>query len=386
MQMKMTILGYFLYQISGEALSLGMLGLYEALPRIFLALPAGYFVERIEKRKALFTVVLGYLILSISLLIAMFLFKNNHQELKYLIYLTVFLMGVIGSMGMGASVALFSSIIPKDKMAKYSAISSNSWQIGAVIGPIIGGFLIQFIGAEYSYFAVITFLTVGLFSILQLPQSHSQNTHRFSLENSMLQMKEGLDFVFKNKIMLWAISLDLFAVLFGGCVALLPIFARDILYVDSNGYGFLRAATPMGSALAMIVLARRPILNNTGKWLMIFVGLFGLATIGFALSKVFALSMFFLFLIGAFDAVSVVIRGALLMIETPDNMRARVSSVNSMFISSSNEIGAFESGFAAHYLKVVPSVIFGGSMVMLFVSIAWLKAKELKNFEFSKVK
>jgi MFS family permease len=193
-------------------------------------------------------------------------------------------------------------------------------------------------------------------------------------------MKEGLTYVKDNKVMLWAISLDLFAVLFGGCIALLPIFAKDILIIDSDGYGHLRAAMPLGAAITMLFLARNPIRKDTGKWLMIFVGLFGLATLCFALSRSFYLSLFILFLMGAFDAVSVVIRGAILMLETPDHMRARVTSVNSIFISSSNEIGAFESGFAAQMLGTVRSVLFGGSMTLLFVTIAWNKAKVLRNY------
>jgi MFS family permease len=384
MQMKMTILGYFLYQISGEALALGMLGLCEAFPRIFLALPAGFYVERQEKRKALLIVVGSYFLLSIAMFLAMKFLTNDISTLKYIIYFCVFLMGLIGSMGMGATVAILSSIIPQDQMAKYSAISSNSWQLGAIVGPIIGGLLIKDLGSIYAYFFVILFLLVSIYAALQLPKLESQNIRKFNFENSIFEMKEGLDFVLKNKIMLWAISLDLFAVLFGGCVALLPIFATKILNVDSQGYGLLRAAMPVGAALVMLILARRPILKNTGKWLIIFIGLYGLATIFFAISTFFWFSLILLFLMGAFDAVSVVIRGALLMIETPDHMRARVSSVNSMFISSSNEIGAFESGFAAQYMGTVRSVLFGGSMTLLFVSIAWFKAKELAKFEFKK--
>lgn len=208
-------------------------------------------------------------------------------------------------------------------------------------------------------------------------------TDDFSINDSLVKMKEGLSYVFNNKVMLWAISLDLFAVLFGGCVALLPIFAKDILQVDSDGFGHLRAAMPLGAALTMLYLARNPVRKNTGKWLITFIGLFGLATLGFALSSSFYLSLIMLFFMGAFDAVSVVIRGAILMLETPEHMRARVTSVNSMFISSSNEIGAFESGFAAQLMGTVRSVVFGGSMTLLFVILAWNKAKDLKNYSLN---
>jgi MFS family permease len=380
MQMKITILSYFLYKLSGEAIALGMLGLYEALPRILLALPAGYQVERMEKRKALAIVVGSYFILTLLLYLAMNYFQSNPDILTEVVYISVFLMGVIGSMGMGASVALFSAIIPKDRMAQYSAMSSNAWQIGAIVGPILGGYLIKFSGSENAFLVVVFFLFIALLSILKLPKIESQLQNNFSIIDSIQKMKEGLTYVKDNKVMLWAISLDLFAVLFGGCIALLPIFAKDILLVDSDGYGHLRAAMPLGAAITMLFLARNPIRKDTGKWLMIFVGLFGLATLCFALSRSFYLSLFILFLMGAFDAVSVVIRGAILMLETPDHMRARVTSVNSIFISSSNEIGAFESGFAAQMLGTVRSVLFGGSMTLLFVTIAWNKAKVLRNY------
>lgn len=380
MQMKITILSYFLYKLSGEAIALGMLGLYEALPRILLALPAGYQVERMEKRKALAIVVGSYFILTLLLYLAMNYFQSNPDILTEVVYISVFLMGVIGSMGMGASVALFSAIIPKDRMAQYSAMSSNAWQIGAIVGPILGGYLIKFSGSENAFLVVVFFLFIALLSILKLPKIESQLQNNFSIIDSFQKMKEGLTYVKDNKVMLWAISLDLFAVLFGGCIALLPIFAKDILIIDSDGYGHLRAAMPLGAAITMLFLARNPIRKDTGKWLMIFVGLFGLATLCFALSRSFYLSLFILFLMGAFDAVSVVIRGAILMLETPDHMRARVTSVNSIFISSSNEIGAFESGFAAQMLGTVRSVLFGGSMTLLFVTIAWNKAKVLRNY------
>jgi MFS family permease len=380
MQMKMTILSYFLYKLSGEAIALGMLGLYEALPRILLALPAGYQVERMEKRKALSIVVGSYFILTLLLYLAMYNYQSQPSILTKVVYIGVFVMGIIGSMGMGASVALFSAIIPKDRMAQYSAMSSNAWQIGAIIGPILGGYLIKFSGSENAFLVVVLFLFIALLSILKLPRIESKLQNNFSINDSIKKMKEGLTYVKDNKVMLWAISLDLFAVLFGGCVALLPIFAKDILLVDSDGYGHLRAAMPLGAAITMLFLARNPIRNDTGKWLMIFVGLFGLATLCFALSRSFYLSLFILFLMGAFDAVSVVIRGAILMLETPDHMRARVTSVNSIFISSSNEIGAFESGFAAQILGTVRSVLFGGSMTLLFAAMAWNKAKVLRNY------
>lgn len=381
MQMKMTIMGYFLYEMSHETLTLGLLGLYEAIPRIAMSLPAGYIVERMEKRKALFFVIISYFFLSTLLLATMYILKNDINAIKTSVFIIVFLMGIVGSLAPAASTTLFSHIIPKEHIARYSAMSSNAWQIGAVLGPILAGFLIFQIGTMGSMFFVLLCLIISIISVLYLPKLESQSNHPFNFNHSIVQIKEGLDFVFNNKILLWAISLDLFAVLFGGAVALLPAFAKDILMVDGQGFGFLRAAMPLGSALAMIYLSFRPIQKNTGKWLLVCIGFFGVFTIFFALSRNLYLSLFCLMMTGAFDAVSVVIRSTLLLLETPDAIRARVSSVNSMFISSSNEIGAFESGFAAHYMGTVRSVVFGGSMTIFFVIIAFLKAKELKKFE-----
>ncbi len=384
MQMKMTILSYLLYKVTKEPLSLGLLGLYEALPRILMSLPAGYIVERMEKRKALSFVVTSYFLLSILLVLAVYFFQENPISLKYSFFGIVFMMGLIGSLGPSASVSMFSHIIPKDQTPRYSAINSNAWQIGAILGPILGGFLLYKIGAFYSIILVSCFLSISVFSVFLLPKSPSHNTLPFSVSNSIGQIKEGLEYVFNNKILLWAISLDLFAVLFGGAVALLPVFAEDILHVGSSGYGMLKAAMPIGSAIMMFFLAAKPMHKNAGKWLLVSVFFFGVFTIVFAISKSIYISLGALFLIGAFDAVSVIVRGTLLIMETPENMKARVTSVNQMFISSSNEIGAFESGMAAQYMGTIRSVIFGGCMTIFFVILAFAKGKELKNFEFEK--
>ncbi len=384
MQMKVTILGYYLYELTGEPLTLGILGLCEALPKIFASLPAGYIAEQMEKRKALLIVVFSYLIISILMLFAMKFFHFQKTPLIFSIYVLVFVMGLIGSLGIGSSSALFSSLMNRNEMPKYTAISSNSWQIGALVGTVLGGIFMEKLGTDNSFLVIIFCFVIAVISVYLLPKYEAKYSHKFSIQNSINQIKEGLNYVFYSKVMLWAISLDLFAVLFGGCVALLPVFAKEILHVGKSEYGWLRASIYLGSSFTMLILARRPIAKNTGKWLLLFVALFGICNMGFAVSTNFYLSFILLFFSGAFDAVSVVIRGAILMMETPDHMRARVSSVNSMFISSSNEIGAFESGFAAQYMGTVRSVIFGGSMTLLFVGIAWAKAKDLLNYEFKK--
>lgn len=381
MQMKMTILGYFLFKLTKEPLTLGYLGLYEAIPRILMSLPAGYIVERMEKRKALMIVVFTYFLSTLSIALSMY-FLQNSPYLIPIIFVIILIMGLVGSLGPSASVSIFSHIISKEDTPRFAAINSNVWQIGAIVGPIIGGYLIHIFGETISMFSVAAILSISILSVLFIEKIPSLNTLPFNFKNSIIQIREGLDFVFNNKILLWAISLDLFAVLFGGAVALLPVFAEEILQVGSQGYGWLKAAMPIGSAISMILLAARPLQKNTGKWLLFSIAMFGVFTLVFAVSKNIYLSLAMLFLMGAFDAVSVIIRSTLLILETPAEMKARVASVNQMFISSSNEIGAFESGFAAQYMGTVRSVIFGGSMTLFFVILAFKKAKALVNFEF----
>ncbi len=381
MQMKMTILGYFLFKLTKEPLTLGYLGLYEAIPRILMSLPAGYIVERMEKRKALMIVVFTYFLSTLSIALSMY-FLQNSPYLIPIIFVIILIMGLVGSLGPSASVSIFSHIISKEDTPRFAAINSNVWQIGAIVGPIIGGYLIHIFGETISMFSVAAILSISILSVLFIEKIPSLNTLPFNFKNSIIQIREGLDFVFNNKILLWAISLDLFAVLFGGAVALLPVFAEEILQVGSQGYGWLKAAMPIGSAISMILLAARPLQKNTGKWLLFSIAMFGVFTLVFAISKNIYLSLAMLFLMGAFDAVSVIIRSTLLILETPAEMKARVASVNQMFISSSNEIGAFESGFAAQYMGTVRSVIFGGSMTLFFVILAFKKAKALVNFEF----
>jgi MFS family permease len=381
MQMKMTILGYFLFKLTKEPLTLGYLGLYEAIPRILMSLPAGYIVERMEKRKALMIVVFTYFLSTLGIALSMY-FLQNSPYLIPIIFVIILIMGLVGSLGPSASVSIFSHIISKEDTPRFAAINSNVWQIGAIVGPIIGGYLIHIFGETVSMFSVAAILSISILSVLFIEKIPSLNTLPFNFKNSIIQIREGLDFVFNNKILLWAISLDLFAVLFGGAVALLPVFAEEILQVGSQGYGWLKAAMPIGSAISMILLAARPLQKNTGKWLLFSIAMFGVFTLVFAVSKNIYLSLAMLFLMGAFDAVSVIIRSTLLILETPAEMKARVASVNQMFISSSNEIGAFESGFAAQYMGTVRSVIFGGSMTLFFVILAFKKAKALVNFEF----
>lgn len=280
-----------------------------------------------------------------------------------------------------AAFSVIPQLINRNLLTQASTLNSTSWQFAAVIGPALGGLFYAWFGIVYTFIIICLAIVVALFCISNIVLLFEPTAKR--IESIGKRLKEGIAFVFNNKVMLSAISLDLFSVLFGGAVALLPIFANEILKVGAEGLGFLRAAPSAGAVITMLFLSAGQQIKQPGKTLITVVGGFGLCMIAFALSTNFYLSLLFLFLSGAFDSVSVVIRGNILQLLTPDEMRGRVSAVNTMFIGSSNEIGAFESGLAARLLGTVPSVIFGGCITLIVVAITNYKAKQLKEYEFS---
>jgi MFS family permease len=264
-----------------------------------------------------------------------------------------------------SSLALMAQIVPRSLYANSSTWNSVLWHVGAVTGPAIGGLVYGFKGVEAAYAGVIFFALVAL--LLLIPIKKKPIVKSLLVESLKERLFSGLRFVFKNQIMLGALSLDMFAVLFGGAVAMLPVFANEILHVGPEGLGVLRAAPALGAITMSLFLAYHPPLKNAGKALVFAVTGFGVCMILFALSTNFYLSMAFLILSGMFDNISVVIRATIVQLMTPDEMRGRVASVNSIFIGSSNEIGSFESGLAASLMGLVPSVIFGGVMTLIVV-------------------
>jgi MFS family permease len=270
-------------------------------------------------------------------------------------------------------------LLPKELYANGATWSSNTWQTAAVAGPAIGGIVYGFTSLEVSFVLVVALMLTALFLFARVPITElPPRTERESIFDSI---KSGLSFVFNKQVMLAAISLDLFAVLFGGAVALLPVFASDILHIGPQGLGFLRAAPFVGSIVMGLFLAYNPPTIHAGRNLFLAVAGFGLATVGFAFSMNVILSFVMLFLTGAFDNISVVIRQTILQTMTPDNMRGRVSSVNQIFISSSNEIGAFESGLTAQLFGTVPSVVFGGCMTMVVVISTFFLAPKMRKLK-----
>jgi MFS family permease len=381
LQMQAVVVGWQIYKLTQDPFSLGLIGLAEAVPALSIALYAGHVADIYNKKKILIFALLGLLFCSFGLLFSVSQNFLQTTQTVWLMYMFILISGFARGFYSPAAFSVIPQLINRNQLTQASTLNSTSWQFAAVIGPALGGLFYAWFGIVYTFIFICLAIITALFFISNIVLLFEPTAKQ--IESIGIRLKEGINFVFKNKIVLSAISLDLFSVLFGGAVALLPIFANDILKVGTQGLGFLKAAPSAGAVITMLFLSAGQQIKRPGKKLIRVVGGFGLCMIAFALSTNFYLSLFFLFLSGAFDSVSVVIRGNILQLLTPDEMRGRVSAVNTMFIGSSNEIGAFESGLAARLLGTVPSVIFGGFVTLIVVAITNYKAKELKEYEFS---
>lgn len=364
--MQSVIVGWQIYDISHNVLWLGFIGLVEVIPQVSISLFAGHYIDLWNRRQIVryttLILILGSLILLIySLDTAYFTAKFGILPVFFTIFLTGLARGVLGP----AQVALLGQLVPRNLYANAATWNSANWQVAAVLGPAIGGMVYGFWGIIPAYSLVLGLYTLSFFMIIFIKVGKHEVVE--TTEGVFTRIRSGIDFVFKTPELLGAFTLDMFAVLFGGAVAMLPVFASDILKIGPQGLGLLRACPAIGATLMAFVLMFRPPMKETGKILFICVIGFGLTMIGFGLSKSFILSGVLLILSGAFDNVSVVIRGTILQLFTPDYMRGRVASVNSIFIGSSNELGAFESGVTAKIMGLVPSVVFGGIMTLAVV-------------------
>jgi MFS family permease len=294
----------------------------------------------------------------------------------YLIYFVIFLIGLSKGFFSPAASSLNPFLVPKDVFANAATWNSSFWQLGAILGPGVAGFLYAYLGLSNSLLSIIALL-MGVMICLFFIKSRPVPAKAVQHESIWQSLKEGIQFVFKTKIILYAISLDLFSVLFGGVIAILPVFAEDILKVGAEGLGILRAAPSIGAVLTMAFMIYFPPLENAWRNLILAIVGFGLATLVFGLSTNFMLSVIALFFTGAFDSVSVVIRQTILRFYTPDEMRGRVSSVNGIFVSSSNELGAFESGVMAKFFGTVPSVLIGAGATLFLVTWVAISSKDL---------
>ena len=371
------IVAYSLYKITKDPLTLGLTGLAEAIPFIALSLWGGYFADRFNKQ----TIMKICLFFAIPLPLVLWglfhaygLKQIELSTLSWGVYAVIFGLGTIRGFYNPSATSLKPFLIPREIYANGATWTTIGWQSGVIIGPLLGGFMLAFLGRETSLISVavllsLCFLLVNLLSKRTFP--------KIETERVLQSLGEGFRFIAKTKIVLWAISLDLVSVLFGGVIALLPIFAEDILKIGPEGLGYLRAAPSIGALITMIALTRFPPTRHAWRNMLLAVAGFGLFTLLFAYSNYLWLSLFALAMTGACDSISVVIRQTILQIYPPENMRGRVAAVNCMFVSSSNELGAFESGLAAKYLGPVIATVFGGSMTLLVVALSWAKTKDL---------
>lgn len=376
-QMQAVVLGFYVYQLTRSAFALGLIGLSEAIPSIGIALYGGYIADKSEKKKMLLFVFFGVLFSSLVMFTITLKSMSAHIHAGWIVpilYVMVFCNGVARAFYNPAAFTIMAHSVPKEVYPNSSSWNSSSWQIASILGPLVGGLVYGFYGITATFSIIILFLLVALVCVFFLKRHPPIYIPKESIWQSL---SEGIHFVFHNKMMIGAMSLDLFSVFFGGAVALLPVFANEILHVGPQGLGIMRATSSLGAVLVMLAMARISPMGKPWRNLLIAVTGFGLSIICFALSRNFYLSLLFLFTEGGFDSISVLIRGTIMQLLTPDSMRGRVSAVNQMFIGSSNEIGAFESGTAAKIMGTVPSVLFGGSMTLLIVTITYFKTRKL---------
>lgn len=378
------VLSYFLYELTGDPFALGLIGLAEAVPFISLALFGGYIADRYDRRKVY---MLSFLIVAlITLGLILFLSPNSlisipDNSKPWVIYISVFIFGIARGFYGPAWSSLKPFLVNPEHYSNSASWSAQFWQIGRILGPVAGGFLFAYMGFINSLWVVVVILSLTIFCAFQISSKSIENQTKADFFESL---KEGYYFVKGQKILWYSIVLDMFSVLFGGVIAMLPVFAKDILHVGAEGLGIMRASPAIGAVLVMLGTAFFPPTNRAWRNMLVAVAGFGVATLIFAVSQNFVLSCFALFLTGAFDSISVVIRSTILQMLPPDHLRGRVSAVNGVFVSASNELGAFESGLAAKILGVVPSIIFGGVMTLGIVGYIFTQSKELFSVKLMK--
>ncbi|MGB5242427.1 MAG: MFS transporter [Lutimonas sp.] len=383
--MQFVVIEWEVYSITKDPLSLGIIGLMEVIPAVSLALFAGHIVDQKEKKTLFMRCIMAFSVISFGLFLITwpeFIKDFSTTVILACIYFLVFLGGIVRAFLGPTIFSLFSLIVPKKIYPNAATWSSSVWQLGVVIGPALAGFSIHWIGVHWSMILVFGFTVISLLLLSKIQKKPILNPKIG--EPVFKSLKQGIDFVFSNKIILTAISLDMIAVLFGGAVALLPIYAQDILKVGPEGFGILRAAPAVGALIMMFTSAHFPLDKNAGKKLLFAIFGFGCSIILFGLSTSFWLSVFALFMSGLTDGISMIIRQTILQLKTPDDMRGRVSSVNSMFVGSSNELGAFESGITAKWMGTVTAVVFGGTMTLLTVIFTGIISPTFRKLDLRK--
>ncbi len=381
--MQATLISWEVFAITKDPFSIGLIGLVEFIPAVIMAIYSGYIIDKSDKKKLLHLSLAGNLILTILFAYitsehALAIF--NKSAVLICIYVIAFLTGIARAFSGPTSFALVSMLVPKQKLPNATSWHSSSWQIAAVSGPAVGGLLYGEKGITFAFIIMIimlSFAVLVLFFIKPKPP-----VALLKKEPMLKSIQEGFRFVWHSKEILGVLSLDLFAVFFGGATALLPYFSDQILKTGPEGLGILRSAPGIGAILVMLIINFLPMKKQQGKIMLFCVGGFGLMMIVFGLSTFFWISFAALLISGILDGISVIVRSTVLQLKTPEAMKGRVSSLNSIFIISSNELGAFESGFASRLLGVVPAVVFGGMMTIGVVVYNWIKNPAIKKLNY----
>ena len=377
-QIVAVTVGWHIYQVTGNPLSLGLIGLAEILPFFCVAPFAGYLVDHLPRRRLGIAASAG--LLATALVLMALVEGWLPAQGTWPIYAAIAMTGMVRAFLTPVYNALFAKVLPREAFARGAGIGSVTFQAGMVLGPAIGGVLVGWGGSALAYAGAAAFGMLAGLSLLVL-RVDDPVTPVADRAPVLRSIAEGARFVFSNQIMLGAMALDMFSVLLGGAVSMLPAFIHDILHYGPEGLGILRGAPALGSVLVGLWLARRPLQRNAGRTLLLAVAGFGLCTVAFGLSRHFWLSAAILLAYGVCDGVSVVVRQTILQLATPDEMRGRVSSINGIFIGSSNELGAFYDGVMARLLGLVPAVVLGGCVTIAVVAIAAAKAPRLRRLD-----
>jgi MFS family permease len=378
-----TLVGWWMYELTNAPFAIGLIGLAEVIPALSLALYAGHVIDISEKKRLLLRGIFAYFTCASILLFLSTNFFSVHSTKAVIIggiYTVIFFTGIARSFAGPVFSAILGQMMPRQILPNAITWNQGAFLTASVIGHATGGFCIAYLKNTGTLVVIVCLMALSLIMLLQLSQKPAAATT--GNKRTWESVKEGLNFVFSTKEVLGALSLDLFAVLFGGAVAMVPVYARDILKIGPIGFGWLNGASDIGSIIVVVALTIFPLRSKQGKRLLYVVAGFGACIIVFAVSKIFWISFAALLISGFLDGISVLVRGTIVQLKTPDEMRGRVMSVNSMFINSSNELGQFESGLMAKLMGVVPSVIFGGVMTMLVVAITWFKAPTLRKMEY----
>ena len=382
--MQFIVIEWQVYSITKDPLSLGIIGLMEIIPAFTMALFAGHIVDQKEKRNMLLKCTAAFSFISLGLYFFTSDYVTNNYEINtilYGIYALVFFGGFLRSFFGPTIFSLVALLVPKKIYHNAATWSTSTWKLASVTGALGGGFFISWIDVDNTLLLIYILVILSLIFTFLIKKKPILNTKIG--EPIKESLKAGVKFVFENKAILGALTLDMIAVLFGGTVAILSVFAQDILKVGPEGFGMLNASISIGSIVTMFLTTYIPINRNTGKKMLISVFIFGVSIIAFGLSSIFWVSLLALFVSGAADGIYMVIRQTILQLKTPDEMRGRVSSVNSMFVGSSNELGAFESGLAAKLVGPVAAVVFGGTMTILTVVTTAAVSPTIRNLDLT---